>query len=72
MTGVVGIHLVKTFLGGIYAKAKNGEEYEPQEVFDEMVYGFFEDGKSRGPSSNNMTEYSESEESNKTSKRDCC
>ena len=26
-------------------KAKNGEEYEPQEVFDEMVYGFFEDGK---------------------------
>ena len=26
-------------------KAKNGEEYEPQEVIDEMVYGFFEDGK---------------------------
>ncbi len=26
-------------------KAKNGEEYEPQEVFDEMVYGFFDDGK---------------------------
>ena len=24
-------------------KAKNGEEYEPQEVIDEMVYGFFED-----------------------------
>ena len=26
-------------------KAKNGKEYEPQEVMDEMVYGFFEDGK---------------------------
>ena len=26
-------------------KAKNGEEYEPQEVIDEMVYGFFEDGR---------------------------
>jgi hypothetical protein len=26
-------------------KAKNGEEYEPQEVIDEMVYGFFDDGK---------------------------
>ena len=26
-------------------KAKNGEEYEPQEIIDEMVYGFFEDGK---------------------------
>ena len=26
-------------------KAKNGEEYSPQEVIDEMVYGFFEDGK---------------------------
>ena len=26
-------------------KAKNGEEYEPQEVIDEMVYGFFQDGK---------------------------
>ena len=26
-------------------KAKNGEEYEPQEVMDEMVYGFFEDGR---------------------------
>ena len=24
-------------------KAKNGEEYEPQEVIDDMVYGFFED-----------------------------
>ena len=24
-------------------KAKNGDEYEPQEVIDEMVYGFFED-----------------------------
>tara|TARA_B100000900_G_scaffold127000_1_gene107278 strand:+ start:846 stop:1463 length:618 start_codon:yes stop_codon:yes gene_type:complete len=26
-------------------EAKNGEKYEPQEVIDEMVYGFFEDGK---------------------------
>ena len=26
-------------------KAKNGNEYEPQEVIDEMVYGFFEDGR---------------------------
>ena len=26
-------------------KAKNGDEYSPQEVIDEMVYGFFEDGK---------------------------
>ena len=26
-------------------KGKNGEEYEPQEVMDEMVYGFFEDGR---------------------------
>ena len=25
------------------SKAKNGEEYEPQEVMDEMVYGYFED-----------------------------
>ena len=24
-------------------KAKNGDEYEPQEIIDEMVYGFFED-----------------------------
>jgi len=27
------------------SEAKNGEKYEPQEVLDEMVYGFFEDGK---------------------------
>ena len=26
-------------------EAKNGQEYEPQEVLDEMVYGFFEDCK---------------------------
>ena len=26
-------------------EAKNGEEYSPQEVLDEIVYGFFEDGK---------------------------
>ena len=26
-------------------KAKNGDEYSPQEVMDEMVYGFFEDCK---------------------------
>ena len=26
-------------------EAKNGEKYEPQEVLDEMVYGFFEDGR---------------------------
>ena len=26
-------------------KAKNGDEYEPQVVMDEMVYGFFDDGK---------------------------
>ena len=26
-------------------KAKNGDEYEPQEVMDEMVYCFFDDGK---------------------------
>ena len=24
-------------------EAKNGTEYEPQEVIDDMVYGFFED-----------------------------
>ena len=26
-------------------EAKNGEKYEPQEVLDDMVYGFFEDQK---------------------------
>jgi len=26
-------------------EAKNGDKYEPQEVMDEIVYGFFEDGK---------------------------